>query len=210
MNAPDPSRAPPGAAPDAEPPFAALLERLAAEGGAPGARYEKLRRRLIQFFRLHLPAEAEALADAALDRLARRVQEGAAIENVPAYTLGIARLMLHEARARLARSLHAAELEAATKSLAQDEDGTEAWFAALQACLEQLGTPDRRLILDYYGADGAQRIRARARLARELGISLNALRNRALRLRGLLEDCVLRRLDAGLARDETPRGRTER
>ena len=48
--------------------------------------------------------------------------------------------------------------------------------------------------LDYYGADGAERIATRQRLAGERGISINALRNRALRLREALEDCVRKRL----------------
>jgi DNA-directed RNA polymerase specialized sigma24 family protein len=174
--------------------FGALLARLSADGGDAQA-YEALRRRLIQFFRLHAPAEADELADVVLDRLARRLHEGVEVASVPSYALGIARMVLHEARAKAARR-HLAE---ADPTLAPDEDAADDArdlddvLAALRACLEAAGTAARGLILAYYGGDGAVRISTRKRLADEHGISLNALRNRALRLRDALEECVRKR-----------------
>jgi DNA-directed RNA polymerase specialized sigma24 family protein len=174
--------------------FAALLARLSAEGGDAQA-YESLRRRLIQFFRMHVPADAEELADVVLDRLARRIHEGIDVASVPSYALGIARMVLHEARARSARR-HLAE---ADPTLAPDEESPddaselESTLAALRMCLDAAGTTARQLILTYYGGDGAVRIATRRRLADECGISLNALRNRALRLRDALEECVRKR-----------------
>ena len=174
--------------------FGALLSRLAADGGDAAA-YEALRRRLIQFFRLHVPSDADDLADVVLDRLARRIHEGTDVASVPSYALGIARMVLHEARARAARR-RVAEVD---PTLLPDENGGDAReievaLAALSQCLDAAGADARKLILDYYGADGASRIALRQRLAGERGISLNALRNRALRLREALEDCVRRRL----------------
>jgi DNA-directed RNA polymerase specialized sigma24 family protein len=174
--------------------FGALLARLSADGGDAQA-YEALRRRLIQFFRLHVPAEADELADVVLDRLARRIHEGVEVASVPSYALGIARMVLHEARAKAARR-HFAE---ADPTLVPDEDAAndardlEHVLAALRACLDAAGTIARDLILTYYGGDGALRIATRKRLADERGISLNALRNRALRLRDALEECVRKR-----------------
>jgi hypothetical protein len=52
-----------------------------------------------------------------------------------------------------------------------------------------------RLILEYYGVDdGGSRIERRQRLAESFGLTLNALRNRALRTRLALEKCVSARL----------------
>jgi hypothetical protein len=103
--------------------------------------------------------------------------------------------VLHEARARNARR-QSAEIDPAL--IAADDHGDasedEAAFAALTACLEAAGGDARALILSYYDADGALRIATRQRLAAERGISLNALRNRALRLREVLEACVRARL----------------
>jgi DNA-directed RNA polymerase specialized sigma24 family protein len=186
-----------GTAPARDGAFAALLARLSSDGGNAQA-YEMLRRRLIQFFRMHVPADADDLADVVLDRLARRIHEGIDVASVPSYALGIARMVLHEARARSLRR-HLAE---ADPTLAPDEDATdeatelESVLAALRACLDAAGTTARRLILTYYGGDGAERIATRRRLADECGISLNALRNRALRLRDALEDCVRKRTNS--------------
>lgn len=176
-------------------PFDALLLRLRAEG-AEGLAYEALRRRLIQFYRLHVPAEADDLADIALDRLARKIHEGTDVASVPLYALGIARMVLHEARARGARR-RAAEVDPTLIPETADEQeatANETVFAALAQCLDAAGGQARALILAYYGADGAERIAVRQRLAAERRISVNALRNRALRLRETLEECVRSRL----------------
>lgn len=179
---------------DAAGAFAALLRRLRADG-VDGPGYEALRRRLIVFYRLHEPGEAEALADVVLDRLARRIHAGTEVASVPLYALGIARMVLRETRARASRR-HVAE---ADPTLVPDNDpaetaAQEAVAAALEACLAEAGAAARALILAYYAADGAARIAIRQRLANEAAITLNALRNRALRLRGMLEECVRRRV----------------
>jgi DNA-directed RNA polymerase specialized sigma24 family protein len=176
-------------------PFDALLRRLGGSG-SEGLAYETLRRRLTRFFWVYAPAEADELADVSLDRLARKIHEGTEVINVPLYTLGIARMVLHETRARGARRRSAE----ADPTLMPDEDSRqetaelETAFAALSTCLDGAGVEARALILEYYGADGAERIAIRQRLAGERDISLNALRNRALRLREALEDCVRKRL----------------
>ena len=176
--------------------LATLLARLRADGEREGVAYERLRARLIAFFRLHEPSDAEALADLALDRLARRLQEGVAVDNVRLYALGIARLVVQERRARAIRQRraeHDPTLQPNDDSAAETRR-VEATSIALGACLQQVGDSATALILAYYGADGAARIRARSALAASLGVSLNALRNRALRLRDTLERCVRERL----------------
>jgi DNA-directed RNA polymerase specialized sigma24 family protein len=151
-----------------------------------------LRPRLIRFFNVYAPAEADELADMALDRLARRIHDGTEVGNVPLYALGIARMVLHEARARGVRRRNAEN----DPTLIPDESDANAGYeietalAALSDCLDTAGGEARALILAYYGADGAARIAIRKHLAGERGISLNALRNRALRLREALEECV--------------------
>jgi len=181
--------------------FTALLHRLRGDDDA-GIAYERLRSRLIRYFRGHVPAEADELADVAIDRLARRVDEGVDVANVPMYALGIARLVLLEARARYARQ-QLAEADPTAWPEAEDADSAESRSldeqatAALVACLDEAGNEARTMIVGYYAADGAERIRVRKRLADQSGISVNALRNRALRLRDALEACVRKRLQRG-------------
>lgn len=183
----------------ADEPLHALLAHLGGDRSAAAA-YEALRRRLIAFFRLHVPAQADDLADVALDRLGRRLAEGVAVEDTGGYALGIARYLVREAQAqaiRAARAEHDPLLQLPDEDAAADAVRHEAVLAALDTCLDTAGPAQGRLILDYYGADGGERIALRQRLATALGISLNALRNRALRLREALEACVRERLLSG-------------
>ena len=180
----------------------ALLERLREEGPSPQVVYEQLRQRLIQTLRLHVPLQAEALADEALDRMARRIHEGTPVQNVALYALGIGRLLVREAQARVMRENTAARDATLFQDDEDDVTSREALHAALAGCLEGLGTGGADLILDYYAmGQGTARIERRRALAERLGVGLNALRNRALRLRDMLEHCIRERL---AARDESP------
>lgn len=172
----------------------ALLKRLDRDGRPVEAAYERIRRRLIAFLRLHLPAHAESLADTVLDRLGKRLQDGIEIQDVAHYALGIARLLVLETRARLERERLAAEESERQHGLGGGEREAEFAHAALADCLKELGAASAELLLEYYSADGGVRIERRQALAARLGISLNALRNRVLRLRGLLESCTAARL----------------
>lgn len=190
-------------------PFRALLARLAEEGEPGEVVYERLRKRLITHLRLHVAAEAHNLADVALDRMARRIGEGTAVDNVYLYALGIARLLVHEFHARAAREQRAlreiASNEDETHDFESSQDADEA-ARALSECMERLGKAGVDLIMEYYAAgDGSARIKHRRRMAARLGIQMNALRNRVLRLRELLERCAYEKLGW---HDGSPRGDT--
>lgn len=137
--------------------------------------YASMRRRLIQFFRLHAPQQAEALADATLARLTRKV-EGLLIDSFPAYVLSIARLVAHEAR----RSVVQQGAAAPSTSMAGD-DAAAVVFAAQDAAAGDL-------LLAYFGGDA--RAARRVSLAATHGVSTQALRARALRTREAFERSV--------------------
>jgi len=185
----------------------ALLARLQVEGPSPQVVYETLRKRLITYLRMHVPVQADALADEALDRMARRVHEGTPVQNVYLYALGIARLLVRESRGRSSREEAAARDATLFQEEADDVLVREALDAALRACIEGLPAGGAELIVEYYSSgEGAGRIESRRRIAERLGLGLNALRNRALRLRDMLEHCIGQRLAAG---DESPRSDTQ-
>jgi DNA-directed RNA polymerase specialized sigma24 family protein len=165
--------------------FDRLLNALDPTPELASRRYEALRRRLIDLFAWERSETPEELADETLNRLARRLGEGVVIEgDVARYAFGIARLLLHEdARTRRKRDTALREMPAAAAAPESDD-----LLDLLGGCLGDLPADSRRLIERYYGED-------RATLARSLGISLNALRNRALRIRQHLHDCVSRKRD---------------
>ena len=173
--------------------FDLLLQRL-GQGGEGALGYERLRNRLVAFFRLRFPAQAEALADDVLDRLARRLAEGTVVDSLAGYALGIARLVSLEESHRQ-QKLRRAATETLRDAVSQSEAEPDPILPILQACLQSLGADSAAFILEYYGADtGAKRIERRQRMAESSGVSVNALRNRALRIRLALEKCVSSRL----------------
>lgn len=73
--------------------------------------------------------------------------------------------------------------------------GPESALACLEECMDALDREQRALLIEYYRGNGKTRIENRRRLAEQLGIELNALRNRAMRLRERVETCVRAKLE---------------
>ena len=165
-----------------------LLRALHQDRDEAAVRYEKLRRKLVKFFSWEQCIDSEELADICLDRVGRKLQEGAAIENLQAYAGGVARLVLREHHSREERArVVLREFTRRQELTARDSDQLT---AGLERCLQQLSPENRALVRRYYEGSQQDRIRNRQALADELNLSLNALRNRAMRLRGALERCM--------------------
>jgi DNA-directed RNA polymerase specialized sigma24 family protein len=136
--------------------------------------------------------EAESAVDETLDRVARRLEAGHPIDDVAAFAYGVARRVgLARRRQAAARPTvtddrHLAQLAAPLGVAPTDEaEQRDRW---LQRCLTEMTPADRELIVAYYAGIGRERIDGRARLAAKLGISENALRLRAQRLRDRLRN----------------------
>ena len=69
----------------------------------------------------------------------------------------------------------------------------------LDHCLKKLPEQNRILIVGYYQGDAGVKIDNRSALARQLGIPLNTLRIRVLRIRRRLKDCIMSCLEPPLA-----------
>ena len=109
------------------------------------------------------------------------------VTRVAAYASGVARLVVKEALRSQAREYSGAIEMAAPVA---DEVADESVYECLEECLRRLEPDQRELILQSYQGTASKRIRNRQKLAGQLGISLNSLRNRALRLREKLELCM--------------------
>jgi len=180
-----------------------LLARLDVDPSRAAAAYEALRLSLTRFFDwrgAHFPDEG---ADETLNRLARRLEQGVDVADLRGFALGIARLVLLE-RAR-SPQLRQDELDEQRIGPAPVEQGETdpRLHDCLERCLASLPVDARRLILEYYQDQRRQKIDRRVRLATELGLSANALRSRAQRVRDRLERCV-RSCVGGQAADTNP------
>ena len=171
--------------------FASLLTRLGPDAERAGFAYEHLRRALVSFFAWRGAATPEDCADETLDRLATRLNDGVAVEDMPRFARGIARMVLLEHWRR--PDARGVPLEELASGPAMEEAPDDAALPqCLDRCLDELAPDSRDLILEYYGGEGRSRIDRRKRMAQALGVSENALRSRAQRLRDQLERCITR------------------
>jgi DNA-directed RNA polymerase specialized sigma24 family protein len=178
--------------------FEGLLRALDADSAKASSEYERMRQRLIRFFSIQHTRAPEDLADEAFNRIARRIAEGEQIRNAQQYLSGVARVLLLEERYKRHREEQAMRMVA---NAGVDAVKDDALPGALEACLETLPPSSRELLQKYYSAEGRARITARQQMADEMGMELNALRNRALRLRDRLEECIQRRMGWKKERD---------
>ena len=166
-----------------------LLARLAPEREAAGLEYERLHRRLLAFFESHGSLEPGRDADEALDRLARKLREGHAIRDIPAYLHGLARNVLRETWRRARREEGVRETLRAT--LPPPPVNGRLW-GCFDRCLAEL-EPDRaELLVAYYSAARSSNRAWRVELAASRGLSLNALRIRVFRAREALRESLAR------------------
>ena len=176
--------------------FHRLLEWLDQGAESNGERYVEIRERLVSYFgRRNCPAPDD-LADETLNRVARRLEEQVAIDDVgPAhYCYIVARFVLLESlreRAREAASLN--DIRAGLQSTDRPDEGAaerERTMECLERCLAASSAAERELIREYYRTDeGAAKVQ-RKRLAERLALTPNSLAIRAWRLRHRLERCV--------------------
>jgi DNA-directed RNA polymerase specialized sigma24 family protein len=167
-----------------------LLVRLDPDPGAAGEKYEHLRRALLKFFCMHGTQEPESSVDETLDRIARRLTAGQSIDDVPSFAYGVARLIRLERHRKSAVVPTTTDEGLAARAAQPEAEDEEVRGSCLQGCLDRLPRDERDLIVTYYVGAGRERIRGRAALASARGLSENALRHRAQRLRDSLLICA--------------------
>jgi DNA-directed RNA polymerase specialized sigma24 family protein len=184
--------------------FDGLLLKLDPDRERAGERYEQIRQKLIKFFQWRGCITPDDYADVTIDRVARKVAEGADIRSQDVYLFfhGVAVNVLREHWKQVERRdvksldeqvapekagavdpIAAGEVEAAR---VQQEKNLE----CLDHCVRKLPPQHLVLITQYHQSEGRTKINQRNELAKELGIPLNALRIRAYRIRTELETCI--------------------
>ena len=172
--------------------FARFLACLDADEESAGEKYRQLHLKLVKFFDWHGAHFPEECADETLNRVAKKVDSGTAIHDLPSYCHGVARLILLESlRHPDSKKVSLDELTAVEPRPA-DKEEEDARRRCFEGCLRELPDDSRQLILAYYRDEKRDKIDNRLAQAEALGIPLNALRSRAQRLRKKLEECVHR------------------
>jgi DNA-directed RNA polymerase specialized sigma24 family protein len=185
--------------------FSRLLEWL-DDGGADsnGGAYLEMRRRLVSYFDRRNRPSPDELADETLNRIARTLEEhGAIAVRPPARFCYVTAkfVLLEDVRNRehanvplegpRGTTVNAPGLTVIPDNGEEDEAATkEQRLGCLERCLETLKPEQRELIVDYYRDARREKIERRRDLAKQLGISMNALAIRACRIRDVLEACV--------------------
>jgi DNA-directed RNA polymerase specialized sigma24 family protein len=171
-----------GLTPDA---FEKLLRWLDPDRDTAGAKYEKIRLRLIRVFSCRgCGYDSEDLADDAINVVATKVDwllenyEG----NPALYFYGVAKKIYLE---------HLKTQPPLELPPLPDKSETEQKCACLEQCLEQEFTQaERNLVLTYHEKEKGEKIRVRKQICEELGISINALRIRVYHLHSRLRPCI--------------------
>ena len=166
--------------------FDTFLADLDPNREQAGQKYEAIRTRLVKFFEWRACQFADALADETLDRVVRKVDSGEQINDYFNYSYAVARLVYMENLKQQTKE-QAVVIDLPVKTDLPDGD---AQLNCLESCLQNLTENGRKMILHYYRDDKQAKIDYRKKLAETFGISLNALRIKALRIRAKLEDCV--------------------
>jgi len=168
-----------------------LLGLLGPDEQSAAIEYRKLHQRLVRFFEWNGVEDPASLADEAIDRLGRKAAEeevSEKVHNPTAFALGIARLLLLEEGRRQQQRIEA--VKQWERHAADFDPQADAMDEALQHCLGKMQPGRRKLIEKYYTFGSSKKVEVHQRLAQEFGIAINALRNRALRARQDLEDCI--------------------
>lgn len=173
--------------------FERLLAWLGPDREAAAERYERVRRNVIQYFRRHGVSDPLSLADEVITRVTGKVEEVAPtyVGNPVHYFLAVARKVLAEQWRQPAQVELPDDLP--TPQTSEAHATKELLLQSLEQCWTRLTPQEQNILLRYYvEAHSSVVAESREQLARELGLTLNALRVLTHRLRGKLRRCIER------------------
>lgn len=169
--------------------FDKLLATLGEDRERAGENYLEIRSNLVRFFEWRGCPFPEDHADETFNRVAKRAEDEK-IFNPMSYCMGVARMLLLEINKDHAKEQQALTEMANLPVASSDSEESEAPIECLRGCLETLSADNRELIIQYYQGEKGAKIGNRKSLVERLGIPVNTLRMRALRLREKLQVCV--------------------
>jgi RNA polymerase sigma factor (sigma-70 family) len=175
--------------------FDRLLKLLDPDPERAAVLYEKLRYDMITIFSKRMVPCSEDLADEAFNRTMRRLRsiEPSDIHNATAYLKTVAKKLCWEYIAGQNRvvSLDDGYLEEEHfKNQVRELDLDDGVFEALEGALNNLPIESRKFILTYHQVEKQGKKESREAMAKEYGLTVNALRLRAHRIRAKLKEDI--------------------
>ena len=180
--------------------FARFLSVLDTDPNRAAEKYELLRRKLVKLFERQQCLHTEELADETLDRVVKRLQ-AEDIQNVSLFAYGVARNICLEAHRKKMKYISFEDHYKNEGPDSADSDpeervltelGNAQSLECLTRCLKLLPSGYRELIIEYYKGEKQERIKQRKNLAGRRGVSIEALRCEANKVRDKLRSCVTR------------------
>lgn len=180
--------------------FDRVLAYLDPERECAGQKYEEIRQKLMKFFRWRGCTLSAECTDITIDRVARRLAEGAELQVREPYLYfhGVALNVLREYWRKSEKEVATSDDSPTFQGLADspadreeqewEEQAAEQRLKCMRECVEALPIESRTLIYQYH--QGEKKKESRKDLAAALQLPLNALRLRVHRLRAGLEACV--------------------
>jgi RNA polymerase sigma factor (sigma-70 family) len=173
--------------------FDRLLQWLDPNPNQAAVKYEKTRIRLITYFAGGgCGCEAERLADETFDRVSRKLKKGEVSESYEGdkvfYFLGFARNIRHEYYKE--PKLNELPTPIVEPEENKNDPDAEEELECLDQCIDELPNEKRRLVIEYYLFEKAEKIEHHKKLATQLGIDIKVLRLRVHRTREQLRPCI--------------------
>lgn len=171
-----------------------LLEWLSVDREKAGIEYERIRKRLIKLYIIRGCVDPEALSDETINRVISKLPEIVPhYEGDPIrYFYGVANKVYQESlssRRKKEDQLDPTEHRKYFGATGSQPDGESPLTSSLKDCLDALPRESRDIIVEYFAAD-TRKSEYRRALAEKVGVNLNTLRIKVLRLKKKLEECV--------------------
>ena len=166
--------------------FDSLLVWFNPDRELAGRKYKTIHSGLVRIFACKGLNDAEDLADETINRVILRlssIQES--YQGEPAYYFhGVAKNILRECKRRKELAIGEVDVRVDPNPDSHEKHN------CLGHCLDCLSDNERNLILSYYSYDGHSKIEHHKHMARQLKITIGAIRNRTFQIRRYLQNCM--------------------
>lgn len=165
--------------------FYKLLDWLDNDRESAGQKYKTIHQKLTRIFYARGAHAAEELADETIERVTKKIDDltDNYVGEPMLYFYGVAKNVFLE----FTRKPVDKELPNSISQEVFSDDQSEQLDIYLTKCLNSLSSEDSEFIIEYYKKDKQEKINHRKQMAKDLGITMRALRVRAFRIRKRLQ-----------------------